>query len=1137
MNPKNMARGLLSLLLLLAPFLDTLADDAAPPASGSAAAVTPNVIKARLDEIEASTELDDDTKAVLAEFYRKALSNLQREHANTQAFEAFQKARETAPAKEKAERSELERLKREKTQVILAVSERNTLDEIEQVLLNEKANQAAVDAKLAEIEKQLEAENERPGVIRQRLMDARSRLEDVEKELKIVDSSTDAPLVKEAKQWSLVAEQKALNSEIRMLDQELLSQPMRIGLLKARQERMARSLDRMKERVQLLEELIGRKRRSEAEQAQAEAEEAMAEMAGKHPLIQELAGRNAALTERLSRMSADLETVAGRGQQAEETAKRIEDELNSTRQKLEVAGLNQVLGRVLLEQRRLLPDIRSIRREAKEREHLIATAALNQIQDNDELKRLRDLDTYMAGMMKGLTPGDARQVEPHLRELLVKRQELLAKAISLDEAYLRALGELDFAQNRLIDAIESYDEFLAERLLWIRSAPPPSLQILLAMPSQVADLLEPHKWHLTGQVLASRLAQSPSLWLSLLVLALLLAKRRKIRKALEETGRKIVKARYDRFTYTLQALGLTLLLALPWPLVMGVAGWQMSLSLESTDFIKSLAQALMVVAPALFYLKAFDVMCLPGGLATAHFRWPETTTRALRRQLRILMSVFVPAALVAIVTITDTSDEFGGGLGRTAFLFIVLSLAYFFYRLFSPKGSILRDMFQRNPDSSLARLRHLWLVLTLLLSAFLVVLAVSGFLYTAAVLTSSLIDTLWLILGLIVLYQLAVRWLLMARRKLTLAAALERRRAAHETDAHEGVKGEAGQYQVKEPEVDLIALNKESLKLLNTTLSFVSLIGLWFIWSDVLPAFGMLDNISLWHYKGMVGGEEQIIPVSLADLFLAVLVVIVTVVATRHFPALLEIILLRRFSTTSGGRYAATTLSRYFIAAVGILFALSIVGASWSQVQWLAAALSVGIGFGLQEIVANFISGIIILFERPIRVGDVVTIGEADGVVTRIQIRATTIRTWDGQELLVPNKEFITGRLLNWSLSDQTTRIKIPVGIAYGSDVQKAMALLYEAADENESVLREPGPSVIFESFGDNTLNLVLRCFVGAQDDRMPTLTALHEAIDRKFNEAGIVIAFPQRDVHLDTSRPLEVRISREKDQISKRKE
>jgi potassium efflux system protein len=231
---------------------------------------------------------------------------------------------------------------------------------------------------------------------------------------------------------------------------------------------------------------------------------------------------------------------------------------------------------------------------------------------------------------------------------------------------------------------------------------------------------------------------------------------------------------------------------------------------------------------------------------------------------------------------------------------------------------------------------------------------------------------------------------------------------------------------------------------------------------------------------------------------------------------------------TSGNRYTITALTTYIIVAIGAVLFFRTIGADWSKLQWLFAALGVGIGFGLQEIVANFISGLIILFERPIRVGDVVTVGDTDGVVTRVRIRATTIKNWENQELLVPNKEFITGRLLNWSLSDQTTRIKVPVGVAYGSDVQKAMQLMDLAARENASVLADPSPSVIFEAFGDNTLNLVLRCFVGSQNDRMPTITALHEEINRKFNDAGICIAFPQRDVHLDTSRPLDIRIRRD---------
>jgi potassium efflux system protein len=295
-----------------------------------------------------------------------------------------------------------------------------------------------------------------------------------------------------------------------------------------------------------------------------------------------------------------------------------------------------------------------------------------------------------------------------------------------------------------------------------------------------------------------------------------------------------------------------------------------------------------------------------------------------------------------------------------------------------------------------------------------------------------------------------------------------------------------------------------------------------------MPAFSVLHEVTLWHKPGIVAGEKALVPVSLADVSIAVLIAFLTIIAMKRLPPLLEILLLQRVNMTPGGRYTAKTLYTYVIVGIGMVAFFNVVGMDWSKVQWLFAALSVGIGFGLQEIVANFISGLIILFERPIRVGDVVTIGETEGAVSRIQIRATTIRTWDGMELLVPNKEFITGRLLNWTLSDQITRIKIPVGIAYGSDVQKAMSLMDRAARSNETILDDPAPYIVFNGFGDNALNLELRCYVGVQGHRIPAITNLHEEINRAFNEAGISISFPQRDVHLDMSKPLDVRIHRD---------
>jgi potassium efflux system protein len=166
-----------------------------------------------------------------------------------------------------------------------------------------------------------------------------------------------------------------------------------------------------------------------------------------------------------------------------------------------------------------------------------------------------------------------------------------------------------------------------------------------------------------------------------------------------------------------------------------------------------------------------------------------------------------------------------------------------------------------------------------------------------------------------------------------------------------------------------------------------------------------------------------------------------------------------------------------------------------------------------------------VLFERPFSPGHTVTVGDVHGTVTRIRIRATTIQDWDRKELIVPNKEFITGKLINWTLSDQIQRIKIPVGIAYGSDTDLAEQLLLKVAKANPLVIKSPEPRAVFLSFGDNALGFELRVFIKHIDDWIPMLHAMNRAIDKEFRKAGITIAFPQRDVHLEATGPLDVRV------------
>ncbi len=214
---------------------------------------------------------------------------------------------------------------------------------------------------------------------------------------------------------------------------------------------------------------------------------------------------------------------------------------------------------------------------------------------------------------------------------------------------------------------------------------------------------------------------------------------------------------------------------------------------------------------------------------------------------------------------------------------------------------------------------------------------------------------------------------------------------------------------------------------------------------------------------------------------------------------------MERLPLSPSGRYATAAILMYLITAVGIVLAFNTIGIGWSKVQWLVAAITVGLGFGLQEIFANFFSGLIILFERPIRVGDVVTVDGISGIVSRIRIRATTITSWERKELVVPNKRFITGNFLNWTLSDNKIRIDIPIAISRDSDIGLAREVLLKVAGDNPTILPDPPPNVFLTKLGATSLEFELRVFI-RRADYGQVLDAVNAAIEHQLKAAGIAI-------------------------------
>jgi potassium efflux system protein len=387
-------------------------------------------------------------------------------------------------------------------------------------------------------------------------------------------------------------------------------------------------------------------------------------------------------------------------------------------------------------------------------------------------------------------------------------------------------------------------------------------------------------------------------------------------------------------------------------------------------------------------------------------------------------------------------------------------------------------------------------------------LAVAGYAYSATQLAVCLNASLWSLLVVAVLHGLALRWLLISRRRLALQQMRERA-ALKEQAGSAGAPTEI----IDVHQMDLTAINQQTRRLIDAAIVVGLVLTLWFIWRPVLPALGFLESVTIWEQRGADGRVTS--AVTLANLLLAVPLLVLTAVLVRNAPGLLEAAVLRHLPVDNAARYAITSLTSYVLGIAGIVLTAGTLGLQWSSVQWLAAGLSVGLGFGLQEVVANFVCGLILLFEQPIRVGDVVTVDTTTGVVSRIRMRATTVTNWDRQEYIIPNKDLIVGRVTNWTLTDSVNRVEVRVGVAYGTDTRAACGLLRDLCAAHTEILREPAPIVTFEAFGDSTLNLVARFYLGSLDKRLQVVDEVHAAIHEQFAAAGIDIAFPQLDVHL----------------------
>lgn len=900
------------------------------------------------------------------------------------------------------------------------------------------------------------------------------------------------PLTAE-RRGQLLAEQAAANAQIQLLRQELGGNSVLQDLGAIRRELFTEQVKRYEQETLDLQTLISGKRRQQSEKTLAEASRESEKTAGDDVLSQET-GLNLQLSDYLLRATDRLNDLNRRNLESRQQLDQLKQTTENMEQQIGVLKGSVLLSKLLYQQRAALPSVKV----NKDLTDDIADLRLYQFELNQQRAQIANPEGYVDTLLAQQPPEKATpQLRQQLLDLLKTRSELQERLNTELNALLSESIDLQLNQNQLRSTITSLRGTLDEQMFWIPSNKPLDWNWVKTAPRKLLQQLRDVPWGSSLHELYVGLAERPLLLLPLvLAFATLIWQRPRLYGRVSKLNQDIGHYQRDSQLHTPQAILLTILLGLPASLVLWLGG--VALEGDERGVNAAIGAALLEIAAGWLVFYTVYRLLASGGVAETHFRWARPQAQSLRRLVRRVG--LLALALMAVVAIAERQLA---GLADDVLGILIVLVAY----------ASLAWMLGRSLLNATARERlpFFRLLLGLMITAIPAVLffaVLFGYYYTALKLTDRLVDTLYVLMAWIILEATLARGLSVAARRLAYQRAIQKRQAQQE-DA-EGVE------VVQEPTLDMEQVNQQSSRLLRLTLLLAFLGVLYLVWADVVAVFSYLDNVTLYQYTSGTGAAATQVPLTLRVFIIALVIAGLTVALARNLPGLLEVLVLSRLNLAQGSAYATTTLLSYVIVGFGTVTTLATLGVSWDKLQWLATALSVGLGFGLQEIFGNFISGLIILFERPVRVGDLITIGNVTGTVNKIRIRATHITDADRKSVVVPNKTFVTSQLINWTLTDTVTRIVLTFGVNRGSDLAQAQQLIMQAVKENARVLHDPEPSLFVTHYGATTLDHELRIYVRELGDRSAATDELIRRVDQLLREAGInLLSTPQMEITL----------------------
>lgn len=889
-------------------------------------------------------------------------------------------------------------------------------------------------------------------------------------------------------------------------NQDLLKNSDQLTLLyQSRYDLLNVRLQLLQQQIVAIQEVINQKNLAQT-QNQVEQVQQQQLNSAKNAYIQKELARNADLSQYLLQQTEKTNTLTQDDLRMRNVLESLTQTQHTIDEQISALQGTLVLSRIIQQQKQKLPTNLNIQGLSKQ----IADLRVQIFDITQKRNELYDLDAYILKVESDEGEKFSNTEKIQLTNLLTERRKVLSDLIKSLNSQLNLAISLELTQQQITQISDQIQSKLEQQSFWVKSNNPINLDWFAELPRAFVAQVDGIVKKIGLPTNYSNLPYLLMYCLGLFVVGGAIFKfKDRIKQRLSKINGEINRLKYDNQWNTPQALLLTAFLTLSGTLwflaICQMLGFFfMKNPTEFWDWSFSMAGYWWFFT---FWLSLFR----PNGIFVRHFEFSQQSAVRFQSVIkRIVVAVVLLLNTSVFSNVTDyglANDVIGQVNTIVSLLFCIIIIAPRF-------KNVLRSYEdeKKNHNHIIVKIVQFGLQI---IPVGLVLLVALGYYYTALNLIQHLINSYiaWCVWWLI--RQVIYRGITVSSRRLAHRR-LEEKLRQKQAGFNDGSTSD--DVVVLNEKEEGLALNEVRSQLLRFADLFIwtALIGIfYYVWSDLVTVASYLREVTLWQQTTTTEAGTVTESITLFNLLVALVIVGITYVLVRNISGILEVLIFSRVNLSQGTPYTITTLLTYIFIAIGGAWAFATLGMSWSKLQWLFAALSVGLGFGMQEIFANFVSGIILLFERPIRVGDTVTINDVSGTVAKIRIRAITLIDFDRKEVIVPNKSFVTGQVINWALSNTMTRLVINVGVAYGSNLELVKKLLLQAANEQTTVLKDPEPRAYFLSFGASTLDHELRVYVAQLAERTNTIDALNRRINELFAENNIDIAFNQLDVFI----------------------